>query len=1607
MDDDNESVDSTEGLPVRNVIIDEDPDDDTPRTSQEPVNAYNAVKCAECAALRDNAHRAWEMVASYAEKAHRLIELENQNHMLSQINDEQHTYVGEQARQLKEMKAQLNEVDELRRDTEDRMRLLQSQYEQVLQKANEGRKHMEAANEWREKYDASQKLLVEVDALRKGYMEKYKSSIQIAADFSDKSTKAAKDMEKLQATNAKMNAELTAFRRYFPRVFAVANELRRCAAANPAVPTKVLRKADKVLEDIIVQSLTLKKRPAQAVIEASAAGTSHRSIRGESRLVAEEASEGVATTSEPEFSDEGTFVYLRQPDSEPGLDAAAEEIENLLQNGDPASAAEAPSTSASIQPSTSRKLRESSTVPQTSTSGSCAQDDSGLTRAFEDLLSTDAPQTPRRARVAHTPKKTQHDKDQEKPETGKAYSPLRNDNLITSTSQSPAGPSTPTETPTAAVVESPSRQSKRARKAPLFDVRKTPAKQPPSHRPPPAPIVLEQRPPTTSSFDDYVDGVLPGDFTPDSSPEKAPVRVTEQEPVPIVEVVPIEVYTLPTPQAQKTVRPVREAHEATTGAAASGGATPATEAAVSVAEDAPVNAPRRQSIATSSEKTEAVSSAASAAPEPAGQLPRSREAVECQTQPTPPAQASARPVTGADEVATGAATKEAPPETQAADSTAVAAPENAPQRERIATSSTKTDTGALPGPREEARSSKDVAAGAGRKPSVEAILTSPFFREFENQPLIPALEPTVFSFEPEASASTSLEEPQKPAAASDNALDHLMESIDAVASLTEAKTTRVRRRSSASSSQAAATAPQTEPSSSAQQASEGMPPPKRVARVAGPRRPGAAPHSGAGSGEVQPKFPFQRPMTESEDDALLSALKAAGEPMDDLDLSFMQQPKKKTSAKKSPGGKAPAKKLAPSAAPAKPTAKRPTAKTKMDAAPPTAPLPLEVRYNLPTPLPRLPRRGRTMLSKLLSKTAGRSSSSSSLTNADPDQPSTSGISANAALPQQPQPSTSSASTTSASESPDGVPQRKSLCKGITVNTSQKQPSTTGKPSTSGSSANTAALPQQPQPSTSSSVESPSGVPQRQRLCKGTAANTNQKTPPATPPNARRATVGVKRTMGSQSSSSSAASASQPPAAARSTPSSSQPEAKRAKLIDLPVPQRPTKGQVAKGGVAGKRADALVKTKPETAAAARRAEVGSANSIVLSHFQQAAQHNKTKSVYERAGELLKSFEAKMAESPELRALSVETLAGLMVRATIDMDVGDLWQSTKQAAHAGTVTCETVLSRNEKVVLDFAHVLADYDQWNNLMAAYFSKMSAEVSRALPTSSPTLKAMHFRILTFTYLLMENEARDAPEKKGDVDKAYPTLCLLVQLLVQNQPPPIAVPILCYVAAIHPEFFRKAVHVKANEHTAFRRLLRLQLSGMPDKISVVNKVIVGALGLQPAVNHPYVVSPTSRELETWTVEEIDRALEITEPFPKDASGRRQVSRAVHGALRPITAFLAPYFKPALDRAALMRRQFARLFAFLEDPHAATELFDALPERCRKMGILATLLARTLFTLLNNPKTAEKAVLQGEIHPDAKQKLIDYAARYKTTAATKPEFELLVAGLEDALRALP
>lgn len=128
-------------------------------------------------------------------------------------------------------------------------------------------------------------------------------------------------------------------------------------------------------------------------------------------------------------------------------------------------------------------------------------------------------------------------------------------------------------------------------------------------------------------------------------------------------------------------------------------------------------------------------------------------------------------------------------------------------------------------------------------------------------------------------------------------------------------------------------------------------------------------------------------------------------------------------------------------------------------------------------------------------------------------------------------------------------------------------------------------------------------------------------------------------------------------------------------------------------------------KPSSSAAQRRPEVGTATSIMLSHFEQAAQKNLTKSVQDRYNELVKSIEGKMREVPELERLGVDEVAEAMVRATLNMDVGDLWQSTKQSALAGMVTFETVLSRNEKVAIEFAHQLTGYVQWDNLLFAYF--------------------------------------------------------------------------------------------------------------------------------------------------------------------------------------------------------------------------------------------------------------------------------------------------------------
>lgn len=64
-------------------------------------------------------------------------------------------------------------------------------------------------------------------------------------------------------------------------------------------------------------------------------------------------------------------------------------------------------------------------------------------------------------------------------------------------------------------------------------------------------------------------------------------------------------------------------------------------------------------------------------------------------------------------------------------------------------------------------------------------------------------------------------------------------------------------------------------------------------------------------------------------------------------------------------------------------------------------------------------------------------------------------------------------------------------------------------------------------------------------------------------------------------------------------------------------------------------------------------------------------------------------------------------------------------------------------------------------------------------------------------------------------MQKAGATLTGLVQMLVRNHAPAVAVPILCYVATIHKELTRKALIEKADGDTAFGRLLRLQLSDM------------------------------------------------------------------------------------------------------------------------------------------------------------------------------------------------
>lgn len=80
---------------------------------------------------------------------------------------------------------------------------------------------------------------------------------------------------------------------------------------------KLARKADKLLEDVLAQSLTLKKRPAQALLDAvdatidavasgsesDASCSTCRELIG-SDLATEEVSEGIASGSDDDFSDD-------------------------------------------------------------------------------------------------------------------------------------------------------------------------------------------------------------------------------------------------------------------------------------------------------------------------------------------------------------------------------------------------------------------------------------------------------------------------------------------------------------------------------------------------------------------------------------------------------------------------------------------------------------------------------------------------------------------------------------------------------------------------------------------------------------------------------------------------------------------------------------------------------------------------------------------------------------------------------------------------------------------------------------------------------------------------------------------------------------------------------------------------------------------------------------------------------------------------------------------------------------------------------------------------------------------------------------------------------
>jgi hypothetical protein len=231
-----------------------------------PSTSKSHCACSECKNLIANAEFAFTVVQSCGEKISRMLELENKNYQLNQINDEQHTYLESQVGRIKELTSELNEARDKQTEAEDRVKLLQSQYDQVLQKASEGIKHLEAANEWRTKYETSQNVLMQVEALRKTIVDKYKASVGIAASYAEEVAKVMKDVEKMTKKRQVMEAEILAFRRFYPKVLAAAKELR--TYTKKSLPVAVSKKAA-VLDDPIAQSLAINKIRGQAIMDAN------------------------------------------------------------------------------------------------------------------------------------------------------------------------------------------------------------------------------------------------------------------------------------------------------------------------------------------------------------------------------------------------------------------------------------------------------------------------------------------------------------------------------------------------------------------------------------------------------------------------------------------------------------------------------------------------------------------------------------------------------------------------------------------------------------------------------------------------------------------------------------------------------------------------------------------------------------------------------------------------------------------------------------------------------------------------------------------------------------------------------------------------------------------------------------------------------------------------------------------------------------------------------------------------------------------------------------------------------------------------------------------